>query len=221
MSRFSMGVPVGDRYGRRGASVSAALVALVGCVLMLAVGAGSARAATLALPYQSSFSAGWGAKMVAVNHASGNVLVLNDATQSILQFDAAGTPQAFTDPALAGALELSNANAPSVTWNGLGFTQSPPKIAVDNSDTASQGTIYLANGDSPTVTAFAPSGAVLRTIDAESSACGVGVAPNGNLWIGTVDLATRATFADEYTSAGVRTAAPAEATRDHRRFVHV
>jgi hypothetical protein len=183
----------------------AAPSALVLCALMVALGAGQARAATLALPYQSSFSAGWGAKSVAVNHATGNVLVLNELTQSIMQFDAAGTPQAFTDPALAGATELSNANAPSPTWSSLGFSSSPPKIAVDNSGTASQGTIYMANGDSPTVTAFAPSGAVIRTTDAESSACGLGVAPNGSLWIGTLNLGTRATFADEYTAAGVRT----------------
>jgi hypothetical protein len=180
---------------------------VVAALLMLAVvGTGSARAATLALPYQSSFSVGSSASSIAVNHETGNVLVFdtNGASGATLsQFDALGTPQSFADPALAGATELTNANAPSPTW---GWASQEARIAVDNSGTASQGTIYFVSAMSPTVTAFAPGGAVLRTFDAElGNACGVGVAPNGNLWVGVRDLDTFESFADEYTSAGVRT----------------
>jgi hypothetical protein len=169
---------------------------------MLVVGAGSAQAATLALPFQSSFPVGWGARDIAVNHATGSVLVLDDFDRSISQFDASGTPQAFTDPALAGATTLSDANVPNTAWGVVGQNS---RIAVDNSGTASQGTIYLADGNHQSVVVFAPSGAIIREIVAESTPCGVNVAPDGNLWIGTWDTGTRLTFADEYTSAGVRT----------------
>jgi hypothetical protein len=188
---------------RRGAGV---LGALVLCALMLVVGAGSARAATLAFPFQSSFPAGFGALSIAVNHETGNVLVLDPfgwPSASISQYDASGTPQPFTDPALAGATALSNDNAPSPSWI---VDAQAARIAVDNSGTASQGTIYLVTGNNPSVTAFAPSGAVLRTFEVElPEACGVGVAPNGNVWVGMRRPSTQESFADEYTSAGVLT----------------
>jgi hypothetical protein len=175
--------------------------------LMLAAGAGQARGATLAFPYQSSFSVSWSAASIAVNHQTGNVLVLDSGAwpvKTISQYDASGTPQPFTDPALAGATELTEDNAPSPTWRPA--DPQTARIAVDNSGTASQGTIYFVSGSSPTVTAFTPSGAVLRTFDVElAQACGAGVAPNGNVWVGMRDLYTLETFADEYTSAGVRT----------------
>jgi hypothetical protein len=189
---------------RRGAGVWAAGV-LVLCALMLAASAGQARAATLAFPFQSSFAVGWGAAAIAVNHETGNVLVLDpfgSSGASIAQYDASGAPVPFSDPALAGATELTDANAPSPSWN---VDPQAARIAVDNSGTASQGTIYLVSGQFPTVTAFAPSGAVLRTFDVElPEACGAGVAPNGNVWIGTRNSGVES-FADEYTSAGVRT----------------
>ena len=193
------------RGRRRGgsAAVSATLAALVLCAAMLVVGAGSARAATLALPYQSSFPVGWGAVAIAVNHATGNVLVLDMNAQSLSQFDASGTPQPFTDPALAGATELTNANTPSI---GTAISVSQfARVTVDNSETASQGTIYFAGGAGRSVLVIAPSGAVIRTMEAEGDACGVGVAPNGNFWIGTRDPVTNASFAAEYTAAGVPT----------------
>jgi hypothetical protein len=175
------------------------------CALMLVVGAGPAGAATLAFPSQSSFPVGWGAVSIAVNHETGNVLVLDplgSPSASISQYDASGTPTPFTDPALAGATELNNDNAPSTSWSMDGLMA---RIAVDNSGTASQGTIYLVSGNNPTVTAFAPSGAMLRTFEVElPEACGAGVAPNGNVWIGTRNSGVES-FADEYTSAGVRT----------------
>jgi hypothetical protein len=188
---------------RRGAGL---LGALALCALMFVVGAGSARAATLAFPSQTSFPVGWGAVSIAVNHETGNVLVLDpygSSGASIGQYDASGTPVPFTDPALAGATALSNDNAPSPSWN---VDAQAARIAVDNSGTASQGTIYLVTANNPSVTAFAPSGAVLRTVDVElPQACGVGVAPNGNVWVGMRDLNTEDSFADEYTSAGVLT----------------
>jgi hypothetical protein len=180
--------------------------ALVLCALVLLVGAGSARAATLAFPSQSSFPVGWAAMAIAVNHETGNVLVLDpygSAGPSIAQYDASGTPAPFTDPALAGATELTRDDPSNPAWALHG---TDARIAVDNSGTASQGTIYLANANNSTVTVFAPSGAVLRTFDSElPTACGVGVAPNGNFWVGGVNRETGASFADEYTSAGVRT----------------
>jgi hypothetical protein len=194
--------------GRRRGAGAWAMGVLALCALMLVVGAGPARAATLAFPFQSSFPIGSSAVSIAVNHETGNVLVLDPFGSSgafISQYDASGTPAPFTDPALAGATELSNANAPSPGWNA---DAQASRIAVDNSGTASQGTIYLVTGNSPTVTAFAPSGAVLRTFEVElAQACGAGVAPDGNVWFGTREehIEGLVSFADEYTSAGVPT----------------
>jgi hypothetical protein len=206
MSSLAVGVSSAEGRGHRGRV--GMLAALVLCALLLVVGVGQARAAVLAFPQQSSFSAGWSAAAIAVNHETGNVLVFESSGSSglpaISQYDASGTPQPFSDPGLAGASALSNDNAPSPTWGWAGNSES--RIAVDHSGTASQGTIYLVSGLSQAVTAFAPSGAVLRTFDVElPNACGVGVAPNGNVWVGMRDLVTTETFADEYTSAGVRT----------------
>jgi hypothetical protein len=178
------------------------VAALLLCALMLAASAGPAHAATLALPYQSSFPVGFGAKSIAVNHATGNVLVLDTDDGSITQYDATGTPTPFTDPALAGATALSSANVPSMRVNLTLFAG----VDVDNSGTASQGTIYLVDGSSSSVLVFAPSGELIRTITVESDeVCGLNVAPDGKLWIGTRDLDPIDTFADQYTSAGVRT----------------
>jgi hypothetical protein len=126
--------------------VLGALTLLAG--MRLAGGAGQAHAAGATIwPYVNTLMPSGVTNGVdfAVNHESGNLLVLNSAVSdtAVLQVDESGTPVPFTDPALAGATALSGANVPGGLIDPLGASG----IAVDNSGTASQGNIYVVTAN--------------------------------------------------------------------------
>jgi IPT/TIG domain len=159
------------------ARVLGALTLLVGA-LVLSAGAGQAHAAST-YPLLSSFGSFAGPQAVAVNQATGSVLVLEQYTGQVKQFDASGTPRAFTAPELSGATALDGANTPA---GALNFS-SQADLAVDNSGTSSQGNIYVFSAAQATLFAFDASGHYLYDVN-NGLACGVGVAPDGHFWLG-------------------------------------
>lgn len=173
------------------ARVLGALTLLAG-VLVLAGGAGQAHAAGATIwPYAGPVSPSGltGASEIAVNHESGNLLVFNNlpGDVAILQMDESGTPVPFTDPALAGATALRYDNVPG----GLTDLFQISDIAVDNTGTASQGNIYVVTADqSPSyewlhrVQGFKASGEPLFDVTRLGLGKGLGIAPDGDVWVG-------------------------------------
>jgi hypothetical protein len=175
--------------------VLGALIALIGALAMSA-GAGQAHAAGATIwPYAgasvpSGVTNGLGA-VFAVNHESGNLLVLNSDGNdtAVLQMDETSTPVPFTYPALAGATALRTDNVPGGLADPLGVSG----IGVDNTGTASQGNIYVVTANySPTLftweyrlQGFKASGELLFDVTRPGMGSSVGVAPDGAVWVGT------------------------------------
>jgi hypothetical protein len=140
---------------------------------------------------------------LAINHDSGNLLVVDNWSHAILQMDESGAPVPFTHPALAGATALDASNVPS------GMTiNADSDIAVDNTSTASQGNIYLVTTDSVPphyvdweyrFQGFKASGELLFDVTLPGRAGGLGIAPDGDVWLG-VDKRMA-----EFTPAGTPT----------------
>ena len=175
---------------------------VVACALF-ALGAAPASAGfTAPHPFVSSFdgsgsTAGTFSNIdsVAVSRSSGNVFVYDRGTGSLSHFDSSGAPLAFTDPALGGASSIA-----------LGFAGDQGDIAVDNSGTASDGSVYVAASNlfgPSTVYGFDASGATLPGFPKSFSTglftwvCGLVVDPAGHLWISRYGLGVR-----EYDAQG-------------------
>jgi hypothetical protein len=177
---------------RDGVRVLGALILLAG-VLVLAGGAGQAHAAGATIwPYANSFtpSGMTEGREIAVNHETGNLLVTDNHSgndEGILQMDESGTPVPFVDPALAGASAIRGRTRAG--WPLLGEFSD---IAVDNTGTATQGNIYVVTGAAqpPTfeweyrVQAWKASGEPLFDIVRPGTGSGLGVAPDGGIWVG-------------------------------------
>jgi hypothetical protein len=189
------------------ARVLGALTALIG-VLALGAGVGQAHAAGATIwPYASTFTPSGldDGVDLAVNHESGNLLVVDQASPvQILQMDESGTPVPFPHPALAGATALDYANTPG----GMSIDRFSD-IVVDNTGTSSQGSFYLMTADSDPLTGvwhyrlqrFSASGELLFDVTRPGQGRGLGVAPTGHIWVG---LGTRM---EEFNSTGMPTGA--------------
>jgi hypothetical protein len=182
-----------------------ALTALIGA-LVLSAGAGQAHAAGATIwPHASTFVPSGLAHGVeiAVNHDSGNLLVVDPWARAVLQMDQSGTPVPFTHPALAGATALGHDNVPG----GMGTLSDFSDVAVDNTGTASQGNIYVSSPDTDPVTlewqyrlqGFAASGELLFDVTGPGPGFGLGIAPDGNVWVGS------GTRMEEFTPTGTQT----------------
>ncbi len=174
------------------ARVLGALTLLAGA-LILSAGAGQAHAAGATIwPYANSLVPGDVTRptQIAVNHDTGNLLLLDaqDSTRGIVQMDESGTPVPFTYPALAGATALRVDNVPT----GLEQVDQFSDIAVDNTGTATQGNIYLLSAAPvpPTyewsyrVLGFKASGEQLFDVTRPGRGGGLGIAPDGDIWVG-------------------------------------
>jgi hypothetical protein len=194
------------------ASVIGALTLLAG-VLVLAGGAGQAHAAGATVwPYTGAFNPASVVQGVeiAVNHESGNLLVADQLSASIVQMDESGTPVPFTHPALAGAAILDPSSTPGLTID------SNTDIVVDNTATASQGNIYVVTLYTDPESfefvyrlwAFKASGEPLFEVTRPGRGGGLGVAPDGNVWVGVDNRM------EELTPAGLPTGAGFEIPAD-------
>jgi hypothetical protein len=169
------------------ARVTGALTLLAG-VLVLAGGGGQAHATGATIwPHASTLHPDGVsyAQEMAVNHQSGSLLIAEAGLQEIVQVDESGAPVPFTHPALAGATALRGDNVPG----GLRVDMTSD-IVVDNTGTASQGNIYIATPDSFTgdwqyrLQGFKASGELLFDVVRPGRSNGLGVAPDGNIWVG-------------------------------------
>jgi hypothetical protein len=190
------------------ARVLGALILLAG-VLVLAGGAGQAHAAGATIwPYSTSLSPSGLTRGVAlaVNHDSGNLLAVDSDSRTILQMDESGTPVPFTYPALAGATALDDNNVPG----GTAMLNNYSDIAVDNSVAASRGNVYVISSDALfplyewvyRLQAFKASGEPLFDVTRPGRGGGLGIAPDGNVWVGVDQRMEELTPAGTPTGGG-------------------
>jgi hypothetical protein len=125
----------------------------------------------------SSFGSFTTVQSIAVDESSGAVYVYDVGTGSLDKFDAAGQPA-----------EFSALKADAIT--GLGGAATEAQVAVDDSGTATQGDIYVANGS--VVKIYGPDGKSLGELNGEVEAaggpwggpCGVAVDASGHVYVG-------------------------------------
>jgi hypothetical protein len=108
---------------------------------------------------------------VAVDEATGDVYVTDEAKDAVDKFDSEGK-------------YLSQITGASTKATTFGFGSKFDDIAVDNSGGANQGNVYVLTTNLGLLYAFAPNGSELWEAQGDGSWCGVGVDPSGNPWIG-------------------------------------
>ena len=136
------------------------------------------------------------AQGIAVDQSSGDLLVIDSANNTVNRYNPDGTPASFS--ALASNVIDGAGGADKTPQEGFSFAgPAASQIAVDNSGTATDGDIYVAQG-SAVVSIFAASGTYLGQLGkykegkgAEGPAeaafnepCGVAVDSAGNVYVG-------------------------------------
>jgi hypothetical protein len=162
------------------------LLVLSVVALVVLVVAGSARAG-LVHPFVGSFSAGAAPGALAVDQASGDVLVVDVGAGAILKFDSSGNPSNFS---ALGSNVLDGASGADATPHG-GFAFDSPsaaQVAVDNSGGATDGYIYVASL-AGVVDVFDATGTFVGEIDGSAASpqsggelCGVATDPGGDVF---------------------------------------
>jgi hypothetical protein len=137
---------------------------------------------------QFTFSQG-----LAVEQSNGDVLVVNAEAKTISRFNSDGTPHNFS--ALTGNVIDGQGAGDGTPQNGFsfGYSSDEHQIAVDNSGTATNGDIYLAQRG--VVDVFATTGAYLGQLTESSegafgNATGVAVDSSGSLYVGDSGFST-------------------------------
>lgn len=139
------------------------------------------------------------AARVAVSDATGSIYVIDPNNNVVDKFDASGVAQPFTSAQLPpGTTSLTGSNTPDLSFPSL---SAEADVAVDNSGTASDGNIYVDSELSNTVYAFDATGSYLYKLTGFSDACGIAVAPSGNVWVADF-VGSNVT---EYTASGTPT----------------
>jgi hypothetical protein len=122
---------------------------------------------------------------LAVDQATGDVLVLDRVAKTVSRWHADGTPADFST---LGTNVIGGFTFDEFSAKPAGFEQ----VAVDNSGGVTDGDIYVADGQGKDVRIFASDGTPLGTLTASSegtfestgSICGVTVDPSGNVYVG-------------------------------------
>jgi hypothetical protein len=169
----------GGRGVLRARGLSAALVAAVVGALVF-VGSASAG---IRHPFVASFAAGSSPQGVAVDQASGDVLVIDVGAGAVLKFDASGSPANFS------ALGTNVLDGSSTPHGPFSFDQpSAAQVAVDSSGGPADGFIYVANL-SGAVDVFDSMGTFVGEIDGSAASpqnggelCGVATDAAGNVY---------------------------------------
>ncbi len=177
-----------ERQGRCWALVLCVLAsALIGLLLASPASAAKVRLfeETFGSAAQPSFSIAEG---LAVDPASGDLLVIDAGTSTLSRFNPDGTPANFS---ALGTNTIDGIGPGDETpQGGLGFGgPSEVQVAVDDSGTATDGNIYLTQSFANVLDVFAPSGAYLGQLSAAGATpfgflCGVAVGPGGALYVG-------------------------------------
>lgn len=128
-----------------------------------------------------------GVDRIAFDQDSGPLYVLDAGKQALDKFDASGA--------------ASNFSGPGESSVGLGALGGDPDVAVDNSGTASDGNVYVVAAGESRLYGFASTGQALGGFPVDLPAggdyCGVGVDPQGGIWVSDYNLGLR-----KYTAAG-------------------
>jgi len=161
-----------DRSGPGGLLARLALAAL-GAILAAMLLAGPAAAAPQELEHFGC-TGGVACERLSVDEASGDVYVVDPTNNSVDRYSKTGTL-------------LSQLKVPAGEGGSFGFGGAPD-VAVDNSGTATQGRVYVSQGEASTkVFAFDPSNKAepfLWAAGGFGEACGIAVDPSGMPWEG-------------------------------------
>ncbi len=147
--------------------------------------------ATLVHPFVASFGAFGNPQALAVDRASGDVYVLDVATETVQRFDASGSPADFSALG-SNTLDGVAGGADATPEGGFSFdSNSAAQVAVDNSGGPADGFVYVANsfGGGGRIDVFDSTGAFVGEISGSAAsplsggeACGVAVAPSGAVY---------------------------------------
>jgi len=121
-----------------------------------------------------------GATGLAVEHSSGDLYVLNAATNTVGKFDSSGNPVNFTEGAGVGTNQLSGAETPAGSFEEFAPLGLPTQLAVNQSN----GDLYVPDLFHGAVDVFSSSGKYLSQITGLSFPSGVTVdSPNGDVYV--------------------------------------
>jgi hypothetical protein len=131
---------------------------------------------------------------LAVNYATGNILLYDSSDGDIEQVDPSGKPVNF-----------SGLGSPSIPLGIVENFFSKVRVIVDNTGGATQGNIYVMQGANA-LYGFGPNGKSLSAnypiADPFGYSCGAALSPNGNIWILSRNFGFPSA-AVEYSPAGV------------------
>jgi hypothetical protein len=161
------------------------LGAAVGLACLLVVGVSAGAWAGVTHPLSGTFGTFSSPGSVAVDQASGDVLVLDRGANQVLRFDSAGNAVNF---AALGSSVLDGSATPQ---GGFAFDSSPgaAQVAVDNSGGTTDGDVYVTDSFHNVVDVFASDGSYLGQLTSSAhtggfgEACGVAVDKTGAVYV--------------------------------------
>jgi hypothetical protein len=184
--------------GRSQALLIASLVALVASLIVSVTPAAATRAHFFLEDFGSAEKPAFGnVASLTVDQTTGDLLVLDSSTQTLRRFHPDGTPDPFT---VTGSNVIDGEGLGDGGAGPLLFGESgeAAQIAVDESGTATNGNIYVAQARKELVDIFASTGSYLGQLthfkegkDASGStqplsfSRGVAVAPSGAVYVGS------------------------------------
>jgi hypothetical protein len=145
-------------------------------------------------PFVSSFPAGTGPQAVAVDQATGDVLVVDVAAGAVLKFDSAGAPSNFS--ALSSDVLDGAGGADATPGGGFAFDpgNSANQVAVDNSGGPADGYVYVTSAFAGVIDVFDATGTFVGEIDGSlatpqsgGETCGVATDPSGHVYSASFD----------------------------------
>jgi DNA-binding beta-propeller fold protein YncE len=123
-----------------------------------------------------------GAAGLTVEHSSGDLYVLNTATNTVEKFDSSGNPVNFTEGAGTGANQLSGEETPAGSFEEFAPLGLPTELAVNQSN----GDLYVPDLFHGAVDVFSSSGKYLSQIGGLSFPSGVAVnSATGDIYVTT------------------------------------
>jgi hypothetical protein len=140
-------------------------------------------------PFVSSFPAGTGPQALAVDQATGDVLVVDVAAGAVLKFDSAGNPSNFS--ALSSNVLDGAGGADATSGGGFVFDpgNSANQVAVDNSGGPADGYVYVTSAFADVIDVFDATGTFVGALDGSlatpqsgDEACGVATDPSGRVY---------------------------------------
>jgi hypothetical protein len=204
-----------DGSGAPSLRLSLAPLFALAAIAALALALVPSASAALTRPHTGSFGSftSPSPRALAVDQASGDIYVVDQANQAISRFDSAGNPAPFS--ALSGSNTIDGAGGPDAVPEGGFALDFSSQVAVDNSGGPTDGNIYIADsgsnfaGTHGTVDIFDSTGSYVGQLTGSTTPqgtwapgfgypCGLAVAPDGTLYVSGAFNAT----INRYTPSG-------------------